>query len=304
MVEDIVPYVGRTGTLTPVAHMTPVKVAGSTVTRATLHNLDEVRRKDIRIGDHVVLHKAGDVIPEVVRPIVERAHGRERRVARCPRTARCAARRSCATPTPSATTAPTRSVRRAWGRSSGISSAVARWTSRAPAGRCLSSSSRRGLVKTRGDFFRLTVEDLESLDRFARKSAENLKASIDKARVRPLFRIINGLGIPQVGGQTAIDMSTWMAQRWPPADDEPMGGADGWFDARRAGAAGADGRATSRRSPASARQSPRAWRAGSPIRRRRACSTISSTPASSRSARRAASPLAPRAGRWPARRSS
>ena len=67
-VEDIVPYVGRTGTLTPVAHMTPVKVAGSTVERATLHNLDEVRRKDIRIGDWVVLQKAGDVIPEVVRP--------------------------------------------------------------------------------------------------------------------------------------------------------------------------------------------------------------------------------------------
>ena len=67
-VEDIVPYVGRTGTLTPVAHMTPVKVAGSTVERATLHNLDEVRRKDIRVGDWVVLQKAGDVIPEVVRP--------------------------------------------------------------------------------------------------------------------------------------------------------------------------------------------------------------------------------------------
>ena len=71
-VEDIVPYVGRTGTLTPVAHLTPIKVAGSTVARATLHNLDEVRRKDIRIGDRVVLQKAGDVIPEVVRPIVEK----------------------------------------------------------------------------------------------------------------------------------------------------------------------------------------------------------------------------------------
>ena len=78
VVEDIVPYVGRTGTLTPVAHLSAVKVAGSTVARATLHNLDEVRRKDIRIGDHVVLQKAGDVIPEVVRPIVERRTGDER----------------------------------------------------------------------------------------------------------------------------------------------------------------------------------------------------------------------------------
>ena len=78
VVEDIVPYVGRTGTLTPVAHLRPAKVAGSTVARATLHNLDEVRRKDIRIGDTVVLQKAGDVIPEVVRPIVERRTGAER----------------------------------------------------------------------------------------------------------------------------------------------------------------------------------------------------------------------------------
>ena len=76
VVEDIVPYVGRTGTLTPVAHLRPTKVAGSTVARATLHHLDEVRRKDIRIGDHVILQKAGDVIPEVVRPITEKRTGK------------------------------------------------------------------------------------------------------------------------------------------------------------------------------------------------------------------------------------
>jgi DNA ligase (NAD+) len=87
----------------------------------------------------------------------------------------------------------------------------------------------KGLVKSRGDFFRLSVEDLESLDRFARRSAEKLHGTIQRARVRPFFRIINGLGIPQVGGQTAIDMSTWIARRWPPRDDEPMGGTDGWL---------------------------------------------------------------------------
>jgi len=87
----------------------------------------------------------------------------------------------------------------------------------------------RGLVRTRGDFFRLRVEDIESLERFARKSAENLHASIQRARVRPLYRIIHGLGIPQVGVTTAIDLSNWLAARWPPRDDEPMGGPDGWF---------------------------------------------------------------------------
>ena len=233
VVEDIVAYVGRTGTLTPVAHMTPVVVAGSTVSRATLHNLDEVRRKDIRIGDHIVLHKAGDVIPEVVRPILEKRTGAEREFdmpATCP---------VCGTPVVRDEGAvrhycPNLSCPARVGQEfeyfvgrGGMDIEGAGW-------KVLSQLLERGLVKTRGDFFRLSVEDLESLDRFARKSAENLYASIQRARVRPLFRIINSLGIPQVGGQTAIDMSAWIARRWPPADDEPMGGADGWL-ARVAG---------------------------------------------------------------------
>ena len=135
-VEDIVPYVGRTGTLTPVAHLTPTKVAGSTVARATLHNLDEVRRKDIRIGDWVVLQKAGDVIPEVVRPIVERRTGAEREYDDARDGARSARRRSSRTRAPSVSTARTRGARRGSARSSAISSAAAGWTSRAPAGRC------------------------------------------------------------------------------------------------------------------------------------------------------------------------
>lgn len=87
----------------------------------------------------------------------------------------------------------------------------------------------RGMLRTRGDFYRLTVDQLESLERFARKSAENLHAAIERARVRPLSRILNSLGIPQVGEQTAIDLADWIASTWPPAVDESMGGTDGWF---------------------------------------------------------------------------
>jgi len=233
VVEDIVPYVGRTGTLTPVAHLRPVKVAGSTVARATLHNLDEVRRKDIRIGDQVVLHKAGDVIPEVVRSLVERRTGVEREFempAACP---------VCGTPImrdpdavrhycPNAA-CPAR-VGQEFGHfvgRGGMDIEGAGWA-------VVSQLLQRGMVHTRGDFFRLSVEQLETLERFARKSAENLKASIDRARIRPLARILNALGIPQVGEQTAIDLAGWIAETWPPRDDEAMGGSDGWL-ARVAG---------------------------------------------------------------------
>ncbi len=214
-VEDIVPYVGRTGTLTPVAHMTPVKVAGSTVARATLHNLDEVRRKDIRIGDWVVLQKAGDVIPEVVRPIVERRTGSEREYAmpeRCP---------VCDTPVVQDDGAvriycpnlvcPAR-VGQEFGHFAGrggMDIEGAGW-------KVLVQLIERGLLKRRGDFYRLTVEDLESLDRYARKSAENLYASIQKSRHRPLARVLNALGIPQVGGTTAVDLARWLTVQVPP----------------------------------------------------------------------------------------
>jgi len=94
----------------------------------------------------------------------------------------------------------------------------------------LSQLLERGLVKTRGDFFRLTVEDLESLDRFAQRSAENLHGRIQRARVgRPLARIVAALGIPQVGWQTAIDMADWLNRVQTPAADEPMGGPNGWL---------------------------------------------------------------------------
>jgi len=233
-VEDIVPYVGRTGTLTPVAHMTPVKVAGSTVARATLHNLDEVRRKDIRIGDWVVLQKAGDVIPEVVRPIVERRTGAEREFVmpeRCP---------VCDTPVVQDEGAvrvycpnsrcPARLAQEFGhfvGRG-GMDIEGAGWA-------VLSQLLERGMVHSRADFFRLTSEELETLERYAKKSAENLAGRIARARVgRPLGRILNGLGMPQVGWQTAVDLADWLAARvrpeaYPPPDGDVV--PDPWFAA-------------------------------------------------------------------------
>jgi DNA ligase (NAD+) len=218
LVEDIVPYVGRTGTLTPVAHLRPTKVAGSTVARATLHNLDEVRRKDIRIGDHVILQKAGDVIPEVVRPIPEKRTGSEREYempASCPVCGTAIARDEGAVRHYCPNLACPARVGQEFGHfvgRGGMDIEGAGW-------KALEQLLQTGLVKQRGDFYRLSVEDLEGLERFGRKSAENLHASIQKARRRPLERLIASLGIPQVGWTTAIELAAWLAAEVPAGDD-------------------------------------------------------------------------------------
>jgi DNA ligase (NAD+) len=217
VVEDIVPYVGRTGTMTPVAHLRPTKVAGSTVARATLHNLDEVRRKDIRIGDHVVLQKAGDVIPEVVRSIPERRTGDEREYempARCPVCDTPIARDEGAVRHYCPNLACPARVGQEFGHfvgRGGMDIEGAGW-------KALEQLLQTGLVKRRGDFFRLSVDDLEGLERFGRKSAENLHSAIQKARRRPLDRVIAALGIPQVGWTTAIELAPWLVGHVPPGD--------------------------------------------------------------------------------------
>jgi DNA ligase (NAD+) len=224
VVEDIVPYVGRTGTLTPVAHLTPVKVAGSTVARATLHNLDELRRKDIRIGDHVVLQKAGDVIPEVVRPIVEKRTGDEREYDMPPRCPVCdtpiardegAVRHYC----------PNLQCPARVGQEFGHFAGRGGMDIDGLGWQVLTQLLQRGLVKRRGDFYRLSVDDLLTLDRYAQKSAENLHAAIERSRRRPLERILASLGIPQVGWTTAIELAHWLASQVPAGDDWLRGAA-------------------------------------------------------------------------------
>jgi len=234
VVEDIVPYVGRTGTLTPVAHLRPAKVAGSTVARATLHNLDEVRRKDIRIGDTVILQKAGDVIPEVVRPILDKRPGDAREYLvpdACPVCGtpvvrdEGAVRHYC--PNPACPARLAQAYQHFVGRG-GMDIEGAGWA-------VLTQLLERGMVHRRADFFALNAEQLETLERFGRKSAENLAAAIGKARVgRPFAKVLNSLGIPQVGESTAVDLARWLAARVRPDAFPAANGAatpDPWFAA-------------------------------------------------------------------------
>jgi DNA ligase (NAD+) len=206
-VVDIGVQVGRTGALTPVARLKPVFVGGVTVTNATLHNEDEVRRKDVHIGDFVVVRRAGDVIPEVVRVVAEK---RPPHVRAFHMPQRCPICRS--------------QVRRL------PDEAVARCTAGlfCPAQRkqaLLHFASRRamdvdglgeklvdqlvdgGKVKTPADLYRVRVEDLAALERMGEKSAANLVAAIDRSRRTTLERFVFALGIRNVGEATARDLA-------------------------------------------------------------------------------------------------
>ena len=220
-VEDIKVYVGRTGVLTPVAALAPVLVGGTTVRNATLHNLDEVRRLDVRPGDRVIIQRAGDVIPEVVR--VEPPLGTQGKKAprrgpefsmpeRCPVCAGPVEHREgevayrCANPDCPAKTGQRigHFVSRGGFDIEGVGPAL------------IEQLQASGLVKDPADLFALTKDQLRELDRFAEKSATNIHDRIQAAKRRPLQRIINALGIPQVGWSTSEDLAAWVAAKVPP----------------------------------------------------------------------------------------
>lgn len=205
-VKDIIIQVGRTGVLTPVALLEPVSVAGTTVSRATLHNQDEIDRLDIRIGDTVIIQKAGDIIPDVVETLVRLRTGKEKKFAipkKCPV---CSA---------SVNKQPGEVAyycinRQCPGRTR---EALYHFASRAAfdiAGlgpKVVDLLVDAGLVQDSADFFTLTTEDLLPLERFADKSAKNLVAAISQRRTISLERFINSLGIRHVGEQTARDLA-------------------------------------------------------------------------------------------------
>ncbi|MGH2463681.1 MAG: NAD-dependent DNA ligase LigA [Candidatus Limnocylindria bacterium] len=217
--EAIEVYVGRTGALTPVAHVSPVFVGGTTVRNATLHNIDEIKRKDLRVGDLVVLQRAGDVIPEVVRPVVEARTGDEwewSMPTTCPacgtEVVREAGEVVARCPNPFCPAQRLGGLLHFTGRG-GMDIEGAGYAA-------VVQLVERGLVTEPADLYRLSVETIESLDRFARKSAENLFAAIQQSRSRALYRLLNGLGIRHVGEQTAIDLSRWLAKDRPPTEGE------------------------------------------------------------------------------------
>jgi DNA ligase (NAD+) len=204
LVQDIEVQVGRTGAITPVARLQPVSVGGVTVTNATLHNESEVRRKDIRIGDTVIVRRAGDVIPEVVAYVPERRPLDAREFvmpASCP---------VCGSPV-------VRLEDEAVARCSGG------WPHSAPhpKGGLIHFVSRRaidieglgdqlvdqlvdkGLVRTAADIYQLDKAKLCSLERMADKSAQNVLDAIDKSKVTTLARFVYALGIRNVGESTA-----------------------------------------------------------------------------------------------------
>ncbi|TVO53900.1 NAD-dependent DNA ligase LigA [Denitromonas halophila] len=199
--------VGRTGALTPVARLAPVFVGGVTVTNATLHNEDEIRRKDVRIGDQVIVRRAGDVIPEVVGPVVayrdgsehefemptecpvcgsHAVRGEDEAVARCSGGLFCAAQRT---------------------------QAIIHFASRKAldieglGDKLIEQLVEQGLVKTPADLFSLSADTLAGLARMAQKSAANVVAAIDASRETTLQRFIYALGIRNVGESTARDLA-------------------------------------------------------------------------------------------------
>jgi len=202
-IEDILVQVGRTGKLTPVAALQPVQIGGTTVTRATLHNPDEIERLGIKIGDWVQVERGGDVIPKVVKVIEDKEHPRGHKSfhmpEKCPECGTNVVRAEgevdyrCINPNCPAQLRET--IRHFASRGimniEGMGDAL------------VAQLTERGLVQDVADIYKLTKDDLLSLERMGDKSAQNVLDEIERSKALPMERVIYGLGIRFVGERTA-----------------------------------------------------------------------------------------------------
>ncbi|KYK24054.1 DNA ligase (NAD(+)) LigA [Thermoplasmatales archaeon SM1-50] len=200
--KDIVIQVGRTGTLTPVAILEPAQVGGVTVSRATLHNFDELKRKDIRIGDVVLVERSGDVIPQVVKSIAEKRRGDEK-IRVIPRKCPVCGSDVIRTLDEVAVRCPNQQcpARLKW-RLEYFASRDAMDIDHL-GGQTIDKLIEKGLVDTIADLYELTEKDLLTLEGFKEKSVKNLLESIEKSKQQGLARLIYGLGIRHVGKYAA-----------------------------------------------------------------------------------------------------
>jgi DNA ligase (NAD+) len=208
VVEDIQVQVGRTGALTPVAHLKPVLVAGSTVSRATLHNEDEIRRLDIRIGDTVIIQKAGDVIPEVVEVLKNLRTGQEKEFSmpkHCPICGSPVKREALGKDQTSAAHYCVNPNCFAAEREKLIHFVSRKGFDIVGMGdKIVEQLINEGLISTFADIFELKKGDLEPLERFAEKSAEKLVQAIQTSKTIPFEKFLFALGIRHVGEETAV----------------------------------------------------------------------------------------------------
>jgi len=206
IVEDIVVQVGRTGALTPVAHLKPVQVMGSTISRATLHNEDEIMRLGLKIGDTVIIQKAGDVIPEVVKVLPNLRTGKEkdfRMPKKCP---------ICASPVerPEGEVATYCTNKKCYAqdlrRLIHFASRKA-FDIRGMGRKIVQRFLDEGLISSAADIFELTKDDISVLARFGEKSADNLVLAIARSKTITLSRFVYALGIHHVGEEMSYDLS-------------------------------------------------------------------------------------------------
>lgn len=205
VVQDIQVHVGRTGAVTPIAHLRPVKISGVTVSRATLHNQDEIDRLDVRIGDTVIVARAGDVIPDVIRVVKDLRTGKEKKFhmpTQCPQCGKSLTKTEKVILRCTNKDCPARSreylyffaSRRAF-NIEGLGPKI------------IDQLVDEGLVSNPADIFGLKEGDLVSLERFQEKSAQNIIRAVGKSKDISLMRFIHALGIRHVGEETAADLA-------------------------------------------------------------------------------------------------